>query len=127
MAIDAEPLSLGVVVGVQRTGVWSKAVQQSAFGRVALEQSSAGGEQVRIVSLLVPCKPTDIVDGYERSFVTSIIQQSGGGEVSAMVSWPNSMCKGSSYCGTTLELLLGAQGGQQWSVIRKSISITNPM
>ena len=119
VAIDIKSGSRSAVVDKQTVDVWSKADQQSAFGRVTLEKSSAGGGQVRAVSLLVPCKPTDIVDGHDRSFVTSIIQRSDGGEVAAMVSWPTSMCTGSSYCGTSLELRLGAQGGQQWNITRK--------
>lgn len=118
VGIDIKSASRPVTVGVQRVDVWGKNGQQSAFGRVTLEQSSSEGGRVWALSLLVPVKHSDVVNGHERSFVTSTTRSSDGEGVLMSVSWPLSMCQGSPYCGTRLEIRLGTQDGRQWNVTR---------
>ena len=117
-------------MNVQTLDVWEKKQQQTAYAKVKL---SAPG-RYSFLSLLVPVRASDLPAppqrptrpgfGSERSFTTSVSQSSSptGGAVSATVMWNRTLCvSASKYCGTQLDIKLGAQGGASWSVERTLI------
>ena len=106
-------------VGVQTVDVWSKDRQRTAYGRTAL--TSAGRRC--FVSLLVPNRASDLRGQGHRSFTTAVAKTESGGVI-ATVSWPSKTCAGSAYCGTKLELVLGASGADDWSVKRTQLTST---